>query len=166
MALPPAVGGEMTDIVERLKSETLTVVSEDAENIKELLALHKEAADVIGRLRSEKASARAATVKERNRVNILWTMMEGVYRTIAEHPGTGDEIQRFAKRLANSAIGERDIELVRRMSGPSKDINATGYCTWCNINLYADCKPDPVAMPCGIGGCPFEHQSPRVKVVE
>ena len=97
-----------------------------------------------------------AIKKLQHKLNSTWTTMQQILGTIARHPGTGEEIQRFAKRLADAGIKDKDMDLVRRMSGPSGDIKVKGYCSHCGINLYGDGEPDERVMPCGMEGCPHE----------
>ena len=97
-----------------------------------------------------------ATLKLQRKLNSTWSTMQHILGTIARHPGTGKEIQRFAKRLADAGIKEKDMELVRRMAGPSGDIKVKGYCSRCGINLYGGGEPDPLVMPCNMDKCPHE----------
>lgn len=65
------------------------------------------------------------------------------------------EIRGVARRLFGS-IAINDIEMVNRIMG---SWNCTSICSNCRINLYGDRpRPSRKAMPCGVGGCPFERR--------
>jgi hypothetical protein len=85
-----------------------------------------------------------------------WKTFEQVFSGIKSHVGTYKVLKDYTYRLLSAVRKKNDMELLRRLVGPSKNVSVTGYCKNCMINLYGEKKkPHKDTLPCPIRGCKY-----------